>query len=97
MVTRRGLLCLCLGILSTVTGCYVARSRPDNLPYSGVDMYPRTYQGHSDGPGIDYERLMDQQEQQYRRQRSLQEGVPEPAYREWEREQERVRDPRQGG
>ena len=97
MVTRRSLLCLCLGILSTVTGCYVAPSRSDNLPYSGVDMSPRTYQGHSDGQGIDYERQMDEQEQQYRRQRSLQEGAPEPAYREWEREQERVRDPRQGG
>jgi len=51
MVTRRGLLCLCLGILSTVTGCYVAPSRSDNLPYSGVDMYSGTYQGHSMGKG----------------------------------------------
>jgi hypothetical protein len=97
MMTRRGLLCLCLGILSTVTGCYVDPSPSNYFPYSGVDMYPKTYQGHSDGQGVDYERQMDEQEQQYRRQRSLQEGVPEPAYREWEREQERVRDPRQGG
>ena len=31
------------------------------------------------------------------RQRSLQERAPEPMYQQWEREQERVRDPRQGG
>jgi len=61
------------------------------------DISPETSQGHSDGQGIDYERQMDEQEQQYRRQRNLQERAPEPAYREWEREQERVRDPRQGG
>jgi len=102
MVTRLGLICLCLGILSTVNGCYVDPSPSDNLPYygaaySGVDMHPETSQGHSDGQGRDYERQMDEQEQHYRRQRSLQERAPEPAYREWEREQERVRDPRQGG
>ena len=97
MVTRRGVLCLCLGILSTVTGCYVDPSPSNYFPYSGMDMYPETSQGHSDGQGIDYERQMDEQEQQYRRQRRLQERAPEPAYREWEREQERVRDPRQGG
>ena len=66
MVTRRGLLCLCLGILSTVNGCYVDPSPSDNLPYYGVDMHPETSQGHSDGQGIDYERQMDEQEQQYR-------------------------------
>ena len=102
MVTRLGFICLCLGILSTVNGCYADPSPSDNLPYygaaySGVDMHPETSQGHSDGQGIDYERRMDEQEQQYRRQRRLQERAPEPAYREWEREQERVRDPRQGG
>jgi hypothetical protein len=97
MVTRRGLLCLCLGIVSTVTGCYADPPPPHYFPYSGVDVYPETSRGHSDGQGIDYERQMDEQEQQYRRQRSLQEGTPEPAYREWEREQERIRDPRQGG
>ena len=97
MVTRLGLICLCLGILSTVNGCYVDPSPSDNLPYYGVDMHPETSQGHSDGQGRDYERQMDEQEQQYRRQRRLQERAPEPAYREWEREQDRVRDPRQGG
>ena len=103
MVTRLGLICLCLGILSTVNGCYVDPSPSDNLPsygvaYNRVDMYPETSQGHSDGQGIDYERQMDEQEPQYRRQRSLQEQrAPEPMYRQWEREQERVRDPRQGG
>ena len=97
MVIRRVLLCLWLGILSTVTGCYVDPSPSDHFPYSSVDMDPKTYHEPSDGPGIDYERQMDEQEQQYRRQRSLQERAPEPAYREWEREQERVRDPRQGG
>ena len=102
MVTRLGLICLCLGILSTVNGCYVDPSPSDNLPYYGaayygVDMHPETSQGHSDGRGIDYERQMDEQEQQYRRQRSLQERAPEPMYQQWEREQERVRDPRQGG
>jgi hypothetical protein len=97
MVTRRGLLCLCLGIVSTVTGCYADPPPPHYFPYSGVDVYPETSQEPSDGQGIDYERQMDEQEQQYRRQRSLQERAPEPAYREWEREQERVRDPRQGG
>ena len=97
MVTRLGLICLCLGILSTVNGCYDDPSPSDNLPYSGVDRHPETSQGHSDGQGRDYERQMDEQEQQYRRQRRLQERAPEPAYREWEREQDRVRDPRQGG
>ena len=98
MVIRRVWLCLWLGILSTVTGCYVDPSPSDHFPYSGVDMHPPgTYQEPSGGHGVDYERQMDEQEQQYRRQRRLQEGVPEPAYREWEREQERVRDPRQGG
>ena len=97
MVIRRGVLCLCLGILSMVAGCYGDPPPSRYFPYSSVDMYPGISQGRSDGQGIDYERQMDEQEQQYRRQRSLQEGVPEPAYREWEREQERVRDPRQGG
>ena len=97
MVTRLGLICLCLGILSTVNGCYVDPSLSNYFPYSGVDMYPETSQGHSDGQGRDYERQMDEQEQHYRRQRRLQERAPEPAYRQWEREQDRVRDPRQGG
>ena len=97
MVTRRGVLCLCLGILSMVTGCYVDPPPSHYFPYAGVDMYPETSPGHSDGQGIDYERQMDEQKQQYRRQRSPQEQAPEPTYREWEREQERVRDPRQGG
>ena len=97
MVTRLGLICLCLGILSTVNGCYVDPSPSKNLPYYGVDMHPETSQGHSDGQGRDYERQMDEQEQQYRRQRRLQERAPEPTYRQWEREQDRVRDPRQGG
>jgi hypothetical protein len=98
MMTWRGLLCLCLGILSTVTGCYVDPPPSHHFPYASMDMYPETSHGHSDGQGIDYERQMDEQEQQYRRHRSLQEQrATEPAYREWEREQERVRDPRQGG
>jgi len=97
MVTRLGLIFLCLGILNTVNGCYVDPSPSKNLPYYGVDRHPETYQGHSDGRGIDYERQMDEQEQQYRRQRRLQERAPEPTYRQWEREQDRVRDPRQGG
>ena len=97
MVIRRGVLCLCLGILSMVAGCYGDPPPSRYFPYSRVDMYPGTSQGRSDGQGIDYERQMDEQEQHYRRQRSLQERAPEPAYREWEREQERVRDPRQGG
>jgi hypothetical protein len=97
MVIRRVLLCLWLGILSTVPGCYGAPSPSDHFPYSSMDIYPKTYHGPSNGQGIDYERQIDEQEQHYRSQRRLQERTPEPAYREWEREQERVRDPRQGG
>ena len=97
MVIRRGVLCLCLGILSMVAGCYGDPPPSRYFPYSRVDRYSGTSQGRSDGQGIDYEQQMDEQEQQYRSQRRLQERAPEPAYREWEREQERVRDPRQGG
>jgi hypothetical protein len=97
MVTRIGLIFLCLGILSTVNGGYADPSSYKNLPSYGVDMPPETSQGHSSGRGIDYERQMDEQEQQYRSQRSLQERAPEPTYQQWEQERARVRDPRLGG
>jgi hypothetical protein len=103
MVTRLGLICLCLGILSTVNGCYVDPSPSDNLPYYGaayygVDMHPETSQGHADGQGeITRDRWTNRSNNIGDKGVSRNGPAPEPAYREWEREQERVRDPRQGG
>ena len=50
------------------------------------------------GPDLDhpspYEHKMDEEEQQYRRQRGAQEREQERAYQQWQQEREHERDPR---
>ena len=53
MVTRLMVIFLCLGILSTVTGCYV-----EPTPY-GTSSGVGAYQGESSGGGTDYDRRQD--------------------------------------
>jgi hypothetical protein len=44
--------------------------------------------------GTDYERMMDEAELEYRRQRSTQEREQELKYQQWEQERAREQDPR---
>jgi len=70
LVTRPLFLLLCLGVLSTVNGCYEEPARYDNRP---------SYQGS--GQPTSRESLTEQ-EREYRRQRRAQER----AYQQQERE-----------
>jgi hypothetical protein len=83
MVTRILLLLLCLGVLSTGTGCYV-----DPSPYgtSSSGMYGAgvgAYQG--DPYAAEHERQREAAERRYWRQRYEQ----DQAYRQWERRRQR--------
>ena len=93
MIPRTVLIILGLGILTTVTGCAVDSS-PSAMTPSKVYTHDAIYQGQPYGGGIDYETKMDEEEQQYRRQRSAQEQAQERAYQQWQQERERQRDPR---
>ncbi len=93
MIPRTVLIILGLGILTTVTGCAVDAS-PSAMTPSKVYTHDAIYQGQPYGGGIDYETKMDEEEQQYRRQRSAQEQAQERAYQQWQQERERQRDPR---
>ena len=53
MATRLMMIILCLGILSTVTGCYVEPTPYDTSYGVGA------YQGEPSGGGTDYERRQD--------------------------------------
>ena len=79
MKARILVMLLCLGVLSTVTGCYDEPSRYDNRP---------SYQGA--GPPS-YRDSMTEQEREYRRQRR-QERAQERAYQQ--DESERLRESR---
>jgi hypothetical protein len=59
-----------------------------------VNTHDATYQEQPYGGGIDYEKKMDAEEQQYRTQRSAQEQAQERAHQQWEQEREQQRDPR---
>ena len=72
MVPRICMIFLGLGILSMVAGCAVDPAPYSISPYEGYRQH-ETSQGHQYGGGIDYERKMDEEERQYRRQRSAQE------------------------
>ena len=87
MMTRILWIFLCLGLLSTGTGCYIAAPH-DNRPYYERNRQPETYQPSP------YEHKMDEEEQQYRIQRSEQERAQERRQQEWEQERERRQDPR---
>jgi hypothetical protein len=89
MVPRTALIILGLGILMTITGCAVDSS-PSALTPPRVYTHDATYQGQPYEGGINYKKKMDEEEQQYCRQRSAQEQAQERAYQERERE----RDPR---
>jgi hypothetical protein len=84
---------LCLGILSALPGCvgdlYLSEISP-------IVVYGphKIYSGYQGGGAIDYERKMDEEEQQYRRQRAVQEREQEQRLRQWEQERARERDPR---
>jgi hypothetical protein len=93
MIPRTVLIILGLGILTTVTGCAVDAS-PSAMTPSKVDTHDTISQGQPYGGGIDYEKKLDEEEQQYRRQRSAQEQAQERAYQQWQQERERQRDPR---
>ena len=87
MMTRILWLFLCLGLLSTGTGCYVDPPHANRLYYER-NRQPETYQPSP------YEHKMDEEEQQYRIQRSEQERAQERRQQEWEQERERRQDPR---
>jgi hypothetical protein len=90
MVIRIILIFLCLGILSTVSGCYVD---PSPSPYG--NLVPYWVAGpHEASQGPDYEREIDKEVEQYRRRRSAQEREQERAHQQWEQERARERDPR---
>ena len=93
MIPRTVLIILGLGILTTVTGCAVDAS-PSAMTPSKVYTHDAIYQGQPYGGGIDYETKMDEEEQQYRIQRSEQERAQERRQQEWEQERERRQDPR---
>ncbi len=87
MMTRILWIFLCLGLLSTGTGCYVDPPH-NNRPYYERNRQPETYQPSP------YERKMDEEERQYRIQRGEQERAQERRQQEWEQERERRQDPR---
>jgi hypothetical protein len=89
MLIRLIVFFLAVGILSTVPGCAGAPSpSPDGKrPSCGVTSLYEIPPGPQDERGIDYERKLDAEEQQYRRQRSIQEQ--ERAYQQWEQERAR--------
>ena len=84
MVRRIMLICLCLGILSTVNGCSV-NSSP--LPSGTLAPY-WTLRPQETSQGPDYERQIDEEVQQYRQRRRAQEQERarerEPRW-EWQR------------
>jgi hypothetical protein len=90
MMRRIILLFLCLGILSTVNGCYVG---PSPSPYGNLAPYWVTGP-HKTSQGPDHEREIDKAVEQYRQRRSAQEREQERAHQQWEQERARERDPR---
>jgi len=93
MVIRITVICLCIGMLSTITGCcakpspYESRAPYDHYPPYGVTGPHETPQGP------DYEKQIDEEVQQYRQRRGEQEQEQERAYQQWEQERARERDP----
>jgi len=87
MMTRILLILLCLGVLSTVNGCYF-----DPAPY-GVSSYEGSGVGAYQGEpyGRVYERGRDEEERQYRRSQRAQEREQEPAHQRWIDERQRER------
>jgi hypothetical protein len=127
MGTRLCVMCLCLGILSTVMACAVTPPAPPSPPMTPPVTAPSVAPSAvpppetpapADVPPVvvplpsvrppsttgtrasdtyqpsPYERKMDEEEQQYRQQRAIQERAQEQRYRQWEQERERERDPR---
>jgi hypothetical protein len=101
MLARLRVMCLGLGILSTVLGCAVAppADAPPAVaplpyvhpPYAAGNSRSDTYQTSP------YEQKMDEEELAYRRRRSTQEREQELKYQQWEQERARERDPRYEG
>jgi hypothetical protein len=63
-------------------------------PYTTTNQLPQTYQPSPSEGSRDYERKMDEEELEYRRQRSTQEREQELKYQQWEQERARAQDPR---
>ena len=93
MIARISVLCLCLGILSTVNGCTGDPSPYAFYPYGNRASYG-VYRQHATSPGQDYERQIDEEVEQYRQRRRVQEQAQEQAHQQWEQERARERDPR---
>jgi hypothetical protein len=95
VVPRLILIFLCLWLLSTVTRWAVDPSpSPSAMTPSRMYTHNTTYPGQLYEHGIDYEKKIDEEEQQYRNQRSAQEQAQARAYQQWEQERERGREPR---
>jgi hypothetical protein len=103
MRARLRVMCLGLGILSTVMACVVtppSTPPPSDIPPSVAPppyLPPPSTTG-TRRPDISqpspYERKMDEEEIEYRRRRSAQEQEQEQRYQQWEQERARERDPR---
>jgi hypothetical protein len=81
MITRLLLMLLCLGVLNTISGCYLEPTAPTPVTYEnpGVVTTREPYEGG--------ERWTEEERRAYWRQRR-QERARERAYRDWERERE---------
>jgi len=110
MVSRLRMMCLGLGILSTMMGCAatppppvappLATLPPAALPpaVAPLPYVPPPYTTGTRRPDVyqssPYERKMDKEELDYRRRRSAQEQEQEQRYQQWQQERARERDPR---
>jgi hypothetical protein len=80
MVGRMIVILVCLGILSTVTGCAVGPS-----PFPSGTLAPYWTLGSQEtSQGPDHERQIDEAVQKNRQRRSEQEQAQERAYQQWE-------------
>jgi hypothetical protein len=104
MVSRLRMMCLGLGILSTVMGCAATPPPPVAPPLATLPpaVAPLPYVSPPDTTGTrrpdvyqssPYERKTDEEEFDYRRRRSAQEQEQEQRYQQWQQERARERDP----
>jgi hypothetical protein len=85
MVTRILSILLCLGVLSTINGCYVEPTPPAPVTYANPGVVT------SRDPYVRGERWTEEERREYwrqRRQERARERAEARAYREWERERE---------
>jgi hypothetical protein len=83
MVTRILFMLLCLGVLSTVSGCYVEPTPPAPVTYENPGVVT------SREPYVGGERWTEEERREYwrqRRQERARERAEERTYQEWQRE-----------